>query len=206
MILMVQIGLLVRTTWALSDITPGFDPAQVLTFRVGLSGSRYEGPAAIERFTTDLLSRLRALPGVASAGIVDRLPVADREPLVRLAVEGTAPLPPEAAAHHRARRHRRRLSRHDEHSRPTRTGLLRVRSCPTPSPVALVNEEAARRFWPGRDPIGARLALDADTGQEVWLEVVGIVGNLRNSDIDQGPLPQVFVPASQQPSRESPSS
>ena len=106
MILMVQIGLLVRTTWALSDIAPGFDPAQVLTFRVGLSESRYEGAAAIDRFTTELLSRLRALPGVASAGIIDRLPVADREPLVRLTVEGTAPLPPDERPDHRARRHR----------------------------------------------------------------------------------------------------
>jgi putative ABC transport system permease protein len=93
MILMVQIGLLVRTTWALSDIAPGFDPAQVLTFRVGLSGPRYERPDAIERFTTELLSRVRALPGVATVGIIDRLPVADREPQSPLTVEGTAPVP-----------------------------------------------------------------------------------------------------------------
>ena len=71
------------------------------------------------------------------------------------------------------------------------------------SPVALVNEEAARRFWPGRDPtrrprLRSPIA-SCDPGQEVWLEIVGIVGNLRNSDIDQGPLPQVFVPPSQQP-------
>ena len=60
MLLMVQIALLVRTTWKLSEIAPGFDPAQVLTFRVGLSGPRYEPPGAIDRFSTDLLSRLRA--------------------------------------------------------------------------------------------------------------------------------------------------
>jgi hypothetical protein len=47
----------------------------------------------------------------------------------------------------------------------------------------------------------ARLALDAAPGQEIWLEVVGVVGNPRNSDIDQGPLPQVFVPMTLQPSR-----
>lgn len=201
MVLMVQIGLLVRTTWALSDIAPGFDPTQVLTFRVGLSSSRYEGPEAIERFTTELMSRLRALPGVASAGIIDRLPVADREPFARLTVEGTAPAPLEA--------------------RPTiaRTAIagdyLATMSIPLKrgrafsqaevsdaSPVALVSEEAARRFWPGRDPVGARLALDAPSGREVWLEVVGIVGNLRNSDIDQGPLPLVLVPTSQRPTGE----
>jgi putative ABC transport system permease protein len=74
----------------------------------------------------------------------------------------------------------------------------------------MINEEAARRFWSGRDPIGSRLALDtglprpssADAGQETWLEVVGIVGNLRNSDVDQGPLPQVFVSAIRQRSAD----
>ena len=74
------------------------------------------------------------------------------------------------------------------------------------APVVLINEEAARRFWPGRDPIGSRLALDAVTGQEAWLEVIGVVGNLRNSDVDQGPLPQVFVATSRQRSATSRSS
>jgi ABC-type antimicrobial peptide transport system permease subunit len=66
------------------------------------------------------------------------------------------------------------------------------------TPVVLINEEAARRFWPGRDPLGSRLALDSIIGQETWLEVVGIVGNLRNSDVDQGPMPQVFVSTTRQ--------
>jgi ABC-type antimicrobial peptide transport system permease subunit len=67
------------------------------------------------------------------------------------------------------------------------------------APVAIVNEEAARRFWPGRDPIGSRLALDATAGQIAWLEIVGVAGNIRNSDIDQGPSPQVYVLTSRQP-------
>lgn len=70
------------------------------------------------------------------------------------------------------------------------------------SAVALVNEEAARRFWPGRDPVGARIALDSAPGQETWLQIVGVVGNLRNSDADQGPLPQVYVSTSWQPTAQ----
>src|SRR5262249_27601741 len=50
--------------------------------------------------------------------------------------------------------------------------------------VAMINTEAARRFWPGRDPLGARIALDAVVGQERWLEIVGVVGDVRNSDLD----------------------
>jgi putative ABC transport system permease protein len=69
------------------------------------------------------------------------------------------------------------------------------------APVAMINEEAARRLWPGRDPIGARIALDsglprrssAEAGQDTWLEIVGVVANVRNSDIDSAQLPQVYV-------------
>jgi putative ABC transport system permease protein len=201
MILMVQIGLLVRTTWALSDIAPGFDPTGVLTFHVGLSESRYGNTASIDRFRTQMLSRLSALPGVASAGVIDRLPVADTEPLVRLTVEGAAPVPLESpptiarAAIAGAYLETMRI--------PLRQGrTFSASELNDAAPVAVINEEAARRFWPGRDPLGARLALDAAMGQEVWLEIVGVAGNVRNSDIDQGPLPQVFVPASTRPGGE----
>jgi putative ABC transport system permease protein len=201
MILMVQIGLLVRTTWTLSDVAPGFDPGQVLTFRVGLAGARYESTAAIEQFTTPLLSRLQALPGVASVGIIDRLPVADREPLARLTVEGTVPASPEA------RPTIARAAIAGDYLATMRIPVRRGRTFSAAetsdaSHVALVNEEAARRFWPGRNPLGTRFALDATSGREVWLEVIGIVGNIRNSDIDQGSLPQVFVPMSLSPSRD----
>jgi putative ABC transport system permease protein len=201
MILMAQIGMLVRTTWALSDTAPGFDPAQVLTFRIGLSESRYKESDAIDRFTTALLSRLSAVPGIATAGIIDRLPVADREPLARLAVEGTTPVALEAQPTIA------RAAIAGDYLAAMRIPVRRGRvfsdaEWSDAAPVALVNEEAARRFWPGRDPIGARLALDASPGQEVWLDIVGVVGNVRNSDIDQGALPQVFVPLTQQPRRD----
>jgi predicted permease len=211
MILMIQIGLFLRTTWRLSDIAPGFEPAQVLTFHVALPASRYSQPQAIDRFVADLLTRLRALPGVALAGVIDRLPVADREQMARLTVEGAAPEPLE----------KRPLVARTAIAGDLLTALrvpLRRGRAFTPAEVtdgaavAMINEETARRFWSGRDPIGSRLSLDAGSvpgrssaeagGQDTWLEVVGVVGNLRNSDIDQGPMPQVFVAASRQRSAD----
>jgi putative ABC transport system permease protein len=201
MILMVQIGLLVRTTWALSQIAPGFDPTGVVTFRIGLPESEYRDAAAIGRFRSQLLSQLSAVPGVASAGVIDRLPVADPEPMARLTVEGATPVP---------------LERHPTIARAAIAGeYLETMTIPLvqgrtfsraeveeAARVAVVNEEAARKFWPGRNPLGARLALDAPSGQEAWLEIVGVVRNVRSSDIDLGPLPRVFVPASVQPAGE----
>jgi len=198
MILMVQIGLLVRTTWSLSEITPGFDPAGVLTFRVALPESQYGDTAAIGRFRDQLLTQLSTLPGVASVGAVDYLPVADSEPLARVTVEGAPQVPLES---------RPTLARtaiagdYLETMRiPFRQGRTFSRSeMNDGAPVAVINEEAARRFWPGRIPLGTRLALDATSGAERWLEIVGVVSNVRSADIDQGPLPQVFIPASTRP-------
>ena len=191
MILMVQIGLFLRTVWKLSDVAPGFDSAQVVTFHVSLPGSRYAQPQSIDRFIAGLLDRVRALPGVASAGVIDRLPVADDEQMARLTVEGDAPKPIET------RPLVARTAIAGDLLTALRIPLKRGRAITAEemtdaAPVAMVNEETARRFWPGRDPIGTRLALDAK-GSETWLEVVGVVGNLRNSDVDQGPLPQVFL-------------
>jgi predicted permease len=207
MVLMVQIGLLVRTTWALSEIRPGFDPAQVLTFHVGLPGSKYQEPAAIDRFSSEVMARLRALPGIASVGIVDRLPIVDSEPMVRLTVEGQAPAPLET------RPLVARSAIAGDYLMTLRIPIRRGRAfseteMTNASPVALVNEEAARRYWPGRDPLGSRVAVDAGVSDSTrgltpaWLTVVGIVGNLRNSDIDQGPLPLVYVSTARQPSAE----
>jgi putative ABC transport system permease protein len=198
MILMVQIGLLVRTTWALSEIAPGFDPAGVLTFRVVLPESQYSDAAAIGRFRDQLLTQLRALPGVAWVGAIDYLPVADSEPLARLTVEGAPPVPLDS------RPTLARAAIAGDYLQTMRIPLRQGRRFSRSemndgAPVAVISEEAARRFWPGRNPLGARLALDATSGAEGWLEIVGVVGNVRSADIDQGPLPQVFVPASTRP-------
>jgi predicted permease len=199
-VLMVQIGLFLRTTWKLSAIAAGFDPERVLTFRVSLPPSRYAQPAAIDRFVPDLLQRLRTLPGVETAGLIDRLPIADDEQMARLTADTTIGVPTE---------NRPLIARSaiagDALAAlrvPLRRGRLLTDADVTgDAPVALINDEAARRFWPGRNPIGSRLALDG-AASAAWLEVVGVVGNLRNSDADQGPLPQVFVTASRQRSPE----
>jgi putative ABC transport system permease protein len=209
MVLMVQIGLFIRTTWKLSDVAPGFEPAQVLTFHIGLPSSRYTQPDAIDRFVGNLLQRVGSLPGVSAAAVIDRLPIADGEQMSRLTIDRTVADPPEK------RPLVARSAIAGDFLTTLRIPLKRGRAITEAeltkgAPVALINEEMAQRFWPGRDPIGSRLALDsglprrsvAEAGQVMWLEVVGIVGNLRNSDVDQGPLPQVFVSLVRQRSPE----
>jgi putative ABC transport system permease protein len=191
MVLMIQIGLLARTAWRLSTLDAGLDPAQLLTFRVDLSGSQHASPEATNRFVRHLMERLESLPGVASAGITDRLPIADREQTVAFSVEGMpSELKPVAA----------RAAVSSRYLQTMRISLIRGREISEAdvidgSAVALVNAEAARRYWQGADPIGRRVAFESGD----WLTIIGIAANVRNSDADQGPLPEVYVPSSRRP-------
>jgi putative ABC transport system permease protein len=63
--------------------------------------------------------------------------------------------------------------------------------------VALVNRAMAQRYWPKEDAIGRRITFDTDPQR--WVEVVGIVGEVRNSDVDAPPLSQVYLPSAQWP-------
>jgi predicted permease len=197
-VLMIQITLLVRTVWTLSQVAIGFDPSQVLTLRVSVSGERYATPEALRRFGEGIATRLAALPGVAAVGTADALPIADDDQMAALTREGDAPAPPEA---------RPRVARtaiDGGYLTTLRIPVVRGREfsaaeLATASPVALVNGAAARQLWPGRDPLGLRVALDAAPGRETWLQIVGVVGNVRNADVDQGPVPAVYVSTSWRP-------
>jgi predicted permease len=199
-IVMVQIGLLVRTSWRLSHLEPGFDPAQMLTFRVALPEGQYASSESIVRVFEDILTRLRSVPGVDAVGLTDRLPIADDDTMVPLSVEGDSLRPEE-----RPRVARAAIG--GEFLRSMRIPLLRGRTfadaeLSTGAAVALVNEAAARRFWPSRNPIGRRVALESTDRSTEWLLIVGVAGNVRNADADQTAVPLVYVPASREPSHE----
>jgi putative ABC transport system permease protein len=67
--------------------------------------------------------------------------------------------------------------------------------------VAVVNRTMAQRYWAGRSPLGARLRLGDEASPDQWRTIVGVVGDVRNDDIDAPPLPQVYVPHAQRPER-----
>jgi len=59
--------------------------------------------------------------------------------------------------------------------------------------VAVINEEAARRYFPGEDPTGRRLKLGESSAEVPWWEIVGVVGSTKNLGLDQPPFPEVFA-------------
>ncbi|RPI49349.1 MAG: FtsX-like permease family protein, partial [Acidobacteria bacterium] len=193
LVLMTQVGLIGRATWRLHHLEKGFDPAQVLTLRMHLAESEYRELSTARDFYTRALERIQALPGVTSAGTIDRIPIADREVSVQFAIQGMpAPSPesqPQAA----------RAAISADYMKTMRIPILRGRGITRDDlgsalPVAVVSQEAARRFWPNQNPIGRRIAFD--DSQSEWIEIVGVAGDVRNSNAGSMPTPQVYVPSS----------
>ncbi|HUE87474.1 MAG TPA: ABC transporter permease [Vicinamibacterales bacterium] len=199
-ILVIEIALLARTVSRLGDLEKGFDPTNVLTLRVELPSAEYVEARQVRDFIDALLVGIERLPGISSAAAVSRLPIADREQSLQFVIEGQLLLAPEALP----RAARAVITPH--YLRTMRIPLIRgrdlVRADSAEAPrVGVVSQEMARRYWPDSDPIGKRIQFMPAASAQDWIEIVGIVGDVRNSDADAGVLPYVYVPASQQPER-----
>ena len=197
-VLLVQAGLLTRTLAALVRLDPGFDVTHLVTARVSLPDRTPSGDAV--RWFTQALDRAGALPGVAAAGATSRLPFAGSRfnPNRGLVIEGQqAPLdlgtfavdytitPGYIAALRLPIREGRDFRPGDGAGAPL---------------VAIVSETLSRQYWGDRSPIGARLR-QGDEPPGEWRTVVGVVGDVRNDDADQPPLPYLYVPLAQHPER-----
>jgi predicted permease len=199
-VLLVQIALLGRMAWTIRGATFGLDPAQVLTFKMDISPARYPTPDSVTRFYSGLVERIDALPGVASAGAINRLPVADRDLNVRVRVDGALPVAPEALPSLML------ASVSHDYLRTMRVPVLRGRTLEAADfsggqPVALLSEEAASQLWPRGDAIGSRATLTSPGEPDRSVLVVGVVANLRSADIFRRSMAQIYVPWTLRPDR-----
>jgi predicted permease len=154
-VFLVATGLLGRTLANLWAVPTGFDPSRVLTANIDLSAARYQGPRVIA-FYSELLAALRPLPGVVDVTMVSAVPVLGNELSVRLSVS------PEAAAPRDSPPYACHVLVGDHYFQTLRMRVLAGRDFgpqdDAASPGAVVvNETAARDFWPGRQAVGRRL-------------------------------------------------
>jgi predicted permease len=193
-VLLVQISLFAQTAWSLRTIESGFNPQGLLTFRIELPTAKYSEDMTAQ-FYRELLTRIEGLPGVASAAAINRLPVADRELSARIKVDGAAPVDEEALPFIALTTVTSQYF--ETMGLPIRKGrgLTDADFARDRTPVAVVSEDAARQFWPGQDPIGARATIVSREMPDAPLQVVGIVANVRKADVDQRTMPQVYVPS-----------
>jgi putative ABC transport system permease protein len=200
LVLLLCAGLMINSFVRLQRVDPGFRPEKLLTARVSLPESRYSQTTQQTAFCQQVIQRFETLPGTQSVSAINNLPF-QNENNGGLKIEGYVPSSP----YDRPQANYRAIS--PSYFRvmgiPLRRGReFRPDDVAGQPGVAIINEEAARRFWPNQDPIGKRINPDGAGFQPgVWLSIVGIVGDVRHSTLDASAKPEVYWAYDQYPVR-----
>jgi putative ABC transport system permease protein len=200
LVLLVGSALLIRSFWNLLSVDAGFDPAGVAAVEIAVPQSKYPTADASARFYQQLLDRIRAIPGVETAGATTVPPLSGGGP------SGTLILDRNSA---------------DAGSKPVadyfvvtpgyfeamRIPIVRGRGLadsdrPGTEVVVVVNQEFVRKHMAGTDPIGRHFSYyGMDSLNEPTMTIVGVIGNVRNDSLASPPTPEAYVSYLQRPSR-----
>jgi putative ABC transport system permease protein len=193
-LLLIGAGLLLRSFDQLLRVDPGFRPQHVLAFELGLSKAIYPAEKRFP-FYDRVVEGVRGLPGVAAVAMISELPMGGTEQVTSILLEGRpkpkpgetplAPLRRVSPGYFELMRiplHRGRLPGPGD-----RQGTM---------PVLVIDEAMARTYWPGEDAVGKRLRTGGD---DTWYTVIGVVGDVHDTTLQEVPRPEVFQLASQVP-------
>jgi putative ABC transport system permease protein len=189
LVLLIGAGLLVRSFMRLLDVNPGFVAENVLTAGMMLPATKYAQPQQRAEFYSQLETRLKALPEVASVGAVTRLPLRGNVTSF-VQIEGQ----PVQSGHWPEIDFRRAST---DYFRTMGIPLLNGRfvteqDVTSGAGLVVINEAMARRFWPNEDPIGKRLRTGVNPEQANWQTIVGVVGNVRHLGLDIEPRSELY--------------
>ena len=196
--------LFMRTLAAIQRIEPGFDTSNLLTMRVSLPEARYATDTAVTTFFMQAVERIRASRGVVAAGAALRVPATGSRwnPNRSLVIDGRPALSGES-------RFAADLTVMPGYLETLRLPLRAGRTFSAADGlearlVAVISDTTVRRYFDGNTQLalGRRIRLGDEPSAESWRTIVGVVGDVRNDDIDSPPLPMVYVPLAQRPSRE----
>lgn len=192
--LLVVAGLLLRAFDQVRRVALGFDPQQVLTFRLDLPAAKYNSSTKNAQFLDHVLRELTALPGVQSAGASTAVPLVGG-PTYIMRFEGRPPVTPSNApvARHRVVTH--------DYFRTLGMTVVRGRAftatdAPGSPLVCVINQTLAQKYFPHQDPIGRRLEIGF-AEPPAWREIVGIVADVKTDGLDADTPVQVFEPVHQ---------
>jgi predicted permease len=193
-VLLIGAGLLFRSFLQLIQVEKGFRVERVLSMQISPNFTKLNTPQSFQNFFEALLEKMKATPGVESAGMGARVPLNQRLPLLRNFIIEHQQLP-------------------DGAPRPTldlataSPGYFATLGIPlisgrdfTPADgpnaplAAIINQSMARHRWPGQDPVGRRVSFD--NGRN-WITIVGVVGDTRFNGLDQEIGDQLYRPFAQ---------
>jgi len=194
LVLLIGAGLMIRSFQMLHEVNPGFESHGVLTMTPAVSRKTFSQPLQQISFNDRVLERVRALPGVVSAGMIDDIPLGANGSDQPIAVEGRPVVPmaeqPEVDV--------RVIS--SGYISALQIPLLRGRDFDETDvagrpPSTLISASLAKQFWPNENPIGKHITL---TFFGTVREVVGVVGDVKSDGLDQNrPPAMLYVPLGQ---------
>lgn len=192
--LLVGAGLLIKSFMHLRDVSPGFNPGNVLSIRVAIPSAKYPQGAPRTQVLRQLEERIKSVPGVESAGAILSLPLGgDTFNVGRSYIREGRPATPEESVSASY------LVATPNYFQTLNIPLLSGRGftdqdTEQTTKVVVVNESMARRLWPGKSPVGKRITIWRD--EKFPREIVGVVGDTRGS-LDTEAGSQMYVPYSQ---------
>jgi predicted permease len=198
LMLLVGAGLLIRSLQRLQQVNPGFDLDQLIAIPIDPPSPKYDDPARALALYDAVVQRVRAVPGVRAAALTNHVPLSGASMPSRFDVAG-APVDTGAGA--------QVLFRSVDEVYFATAGIPVVagrgftrEDMVAPGQAILVNQTLARRYWPGRNPIGQTATIyksaqgRADFGQPVRGTIVGVVGDVRHFAFDADVEPEAYVP------------
>jgi putative ABC transport system permease protein len=198
-VLLISAGLLIKSFLRLTRVELGFDPHNVLAFQLDPPAGKPlpESPA----FYREVVTRMTALPGAVSASAVVSLPLTGDNIRSSMEIEGQpTPMGSRPIADFNA------IDLKYFHAMGIRLVAGRdftENDNPNSPPVVIVNEALARRFFPDQNPIGKHVRPGVGNGyppgQEPMREIVGVAGNVKQSDLGTEPFPEIYAPLAQSP-------
>ncbi|HKV34840.1 MAG TPA: ABC transporter permease [Pyrinomonadaceae bacterium] len=194
-LLLIGAGLLIQSFRRVQAIQTGFDTSDTLSIRLSLPETEYENRAALNMFCDQLGSRIKALPGVEAVGAISLLPLTGLRHSVDFTVVGRA------------------TSQSDTHTTQWRVATpdyFRAMNIPLRQgrsidehddadsiPVVLINETMARKLWPNDDAVGNQITIDDNNTGPRPVQIVGVVGDVKQLDLEGDPTFDVYLPLAQ---------
>ena len=200
LVLLVGAGLLIRSFDRLSEVNPGFDSSSVISAQIVLPRVRYAESNNQLAFFDQLLQSTRAMPDVESVALTSDAPLSGGGNYLSFEVAGRPPASASTVQDAEV------LVTGPEYFRtlriPLRSGrIFSAQDDARATRVVVINSAMARRYWPGGEPIGARVTLGDPADSSSWRTVVGVVGDVRQNALNDDPYPQLFLPLAQTPQR-----
>jgi putative ABC transport system permease protein len=196
LVLLAGAALLVVTVRRLALIDPGFDPRGAYTFEFTIPPGKYPDRGPHDQYLARVVDAVSEVRGTRAAGATFYLPLGNGQVNGDFTVAGAPPAAP--GKEHYANFRMITGDYFGALSIPLRRGRLLTPDDRAGAPhVAVVNEVLARMAWPNQNPIGRRLTFGDGQDDPDWMEVVGVVANVKSSDLTAERGPEIYVPFAQ---------